>query len=325
MARRLASIARAARTALPEVIVLPGLSGHIVLASRRPLVMDPRVSVERLEARAVEARLVGAPYLEYVYTNDRVSELARIVDTEDVPVNSDVEPVCYQYTVLDWLSKFLPAAALVDVVSVLRDTTQSTASEAWIFGSLAVIFLAGRLRAGLRRALLAAMAGFTGMILETVLLLQYQVKNGILYQDIGVLLTMFMLGLAAGSASLEAFGRRAARGTGSRRSWGLALLAAFAGLSAGTSAGIAGGGITSLLEVSVGLFFAGFLVAALFAHASLHRLADQTAAVSPLYAADLAGGSIAAVAGSLVTIPALGLGTTLEGTALVALLGVLLL
>ena len=55
------------------------------------------------------------------------------------------------------------------------------------------------------------------------------------------------------------------------------------------------------------LLVCGFLVAAVFAYASLDRAPDQTAVVSPLYSADLVGGSAGSLAAGLVLIPLLGL------------------
>ena len=72
------------------------------------------------------------------------------------------------------------------------------------------------------------------------------------------------------------------------------------------------------------LFATGFLVAALFACASLHERPDQRAVVSPLYAADLIGGCIGALAAGLFLIPAAGLAGSALWVALVALLALLL-
>lgn len=38
-----------------------------------------------------------------------------------------------------------------------------------------------------------------GMVLETLLILNYQSKNGVLFQNIGILLMMFMIGLTLGA------------------------------------------------------------------------------------------------------------------------------
>jgi hypothetical protein len=56
-----------------------------------------------------------------------------------------------------------------------------------------------RRRHARRVATCLLVAGFVGMVLETVLLLRYQMSNGVVYQHVGWLLTCFMTGMAAGS------------------------------------------------------------------------------------------------------------------------------
>jgi hypothetical protein len=80
---------------------------------------------------------------------------------------------------------------------------------------------------------------------------------------------------------------------------GLALLAAW-GLEEGW---IGGRGSAGSL-----LFAAGFGVSAVFAAASLEPGSSQASRVSPLYAADLVGGCLGALAASLFLIPVLGMG-----------------
>ncbi len=73
-----------------------------------------------------------------------------------------------------------------------------------------VLFLIARTRLRLKRILLAALAGFMGMILETMLILHYQVKSGVLFQNIGILLMVFMAGLTAGSLAMMKMAQKTA-------------------------------------------------------------------------------------------------------------------
>jgi spermidine synthase len=69
---------------------------------------------------------------------------------------------------------------------------------------------------------------------------------------------------------------------------------------------------------------AGAGTGALFGYASLSRVADQAGVVAPLYAADLAGGALGALVGTLLLLPLLGLSATAlllaAGTVLLLLL-----
>ena len=190
---------------------------------------------------------------------------------------------------------------------------------------LPLLFFGSRLRPAWRRGLLAAVAGFLGIVSEAVLILAYQAKEGVLYQDIGLLLAAFMAGLALGAPVL----RDLILGTGVRkkwvRGWGVALLAGF-GLLDFVAIGTVTGGAAGGLLLTAGLLAAtGFLVGGLFAYAGLFGVREQKKVIGPLYAADLIGGCLGAILGSLALIPIFGLAGTLKGMILLAAFAILLI
>jgi hypothetical protein len=152
--------------------------------------------------------------------------------------------------------------------------------------------------------MLAAFAGFAGMVLETAVILNYQTQRGVLFQDLGVLLTAFMAGLALGAWALD---RVARRSEGVPRLAGVTLVGALALSGLALAALLRSGAIAGLPTSVLALLVCGCLVAALFAYASLHGRPDQRGVVSPLYASDLVGGCLGSLAASLVLIPALGM------------------
>jgi hypothetical protein len=252
-----------------------------------------------------------------MHTNDRFFEIAERLRATDTPPNTDTQPVCYKYSSMIWLSKFVPT--LINRGFARSQTGVLLMSLAGLIIATGLFALI-RSIAKVRRAALVAVAGFAGMVMETVLILHYQVKSGVLYQDIGVLLTLFMTGLAVGSAVVHKTARYAdTEGYDVRRMWGYSLLVGFAVLNAAFVGMVyftqtAGLGVISLL-----LFLTGFLVAGVFAYASLAGIKNQKAVVSPLYAADLIGGCIGSLAASLLLIPFLGM---LQSAALVAILSI---
>ncbi len=321
LARRTGSIYRALRSVFEDVVVLPGVT-NIIVASREPLERDPASLGGRLTERGIEALLVIPAYVGYLYTNDRFFELNDLLARTEAPVNSDARPICYQYTLLVWLSRFFLAAALMEVPDPAR-----LAGSPWLWLGIVVVagvLLVSRRWSVCRRSLLAAAAGFVGMVLETALILQYQTIRGVLYQDIGLLLTMFMAGLALGSAGVHGLARRGS-GKGLTRLTGALLLGAFAMLSLLAAWLLPAGLVAGLGGTSALLLACGFLVAALFAYASLHREPDQKRVVSPLYAADLAGGCVGSLAASLFLIPVAGFWGAAVSMVLAAVLAALLL
>lgn len=319
---RAVSIYLALKKALPEIQVLPGET-NIFLASQQPLPRDPDVLASRFDARGIVARLVSKPYVRYVYTNDRFAQIAHILETGKAPLNTDVRPICYQYTLMIWLSQFYPSLTATDL-SFLESWSDYHRPFLWVSALVvSALFLISRRRQSLRRALLVCVAGFVGMVFETLLVLHYQVKSGVLYQDIGVLLMSFMAGLALGALATDRWVFERAR---RMPLWyGPALIGGVVLLGLLTSIGIGWSSMAGLAETMGLLFVTGFLVAAVFAYASLEGVRDQGEVVAPLYAADLVGGCLGSLTSSLVLIPITGLATTAALMAPLALLSLLLL
>jgi spermidine synthase len=310
LVRRTASIVSALREAFDSVELVAGATLYL-FASNGALSTDPGELADRLRARGVRPRLITPPYLAYLYTNDRREEVATLLRAAatDRP-NRDAAPVCYQYAAMMWLSTFYP-----DLAAASGRTEGAKASVRWVaLGLLAAgMILWARRRSNRRAVLCLAGVGFIGMVLETVLLLRYQIANGIVYQQVGWLLTCFMAGMTlgafaaggpAGGAGREPLPR-------SRLLLPIAVLApAIASFVATawlpSTAGLTG---TSLLLAAAGAAVGG-------AFAAVGRLwrGQARVAASSLYAADVAGGAAGAVTATLVLVPAVGL----DWTALVA-------
>jgi spermidine synthase len=171
----------------------------------------------------------------------------------------------------------------------------------------------------LRRTLLVAIAGFTGMVLEGALILAYQISEGVLYQDLGLLLAMFMSGLALGSWAIDRTADTSRGADALPAQTGAALLVGTAALSCLTAWNFVSSHRNSLSSTALLLLTAGLLTGALFAYASLLRVESQGAVVAPLYAADLFGGFVGSIVGSLFLLPVLGLPASVLLTGLLAL------
>jgi spermidine synthase len=297
----------------------------VMTASPAHLPRSPEILTDRLRERGLKTRLVSPPYIRYLFTNDRFADVEKRLKEAAVPANTDIQPVCYPVAVMSWLARFFPKLALAELPG-FGAAGNGLATIGWILGiGLPLLFFGSRLRPAWRRGLLAAVAGFLGIVSEAVLILAYQAKEGVLYQDIGLLLAAVMAGLALGAPVL----RDLILGTGVRkkraRGWGVALLAGF-GLLNFAAIGIVTGGVAAGLFLTALLLAAtGFLVGGLFAYAGLCGVREQKKVIGPLYAADLIGGCLGAILGSLAFIPIFGLAGTLKGMILLAALALLLI
>ncbi len=316
LTRRNASLLKSLKETLPEVTILPGTTS-LVLAGRRPL-PGPGILADRFIRRGIQARLVGPAYLRYLYGNDRRQTIAAQLAAVNPPPNTDVHPVCYQYSLALWLSRFHRGLAGSDW---WRWKPGSGIMMMALAGALLLVLPAVVVRhrrgaAGVPGLGVVLIAGWYGMLLESVLVLGYQTASGVLYRDLGLLLTMFMAGLTAG-AWLPDHGGRRASGRGPVRMV-LILAAVPAVLAVVLTPGGGGLLVTSLLLVACGA-----ATGALFSLAAAAGGAGRKSptGIGSLYAVDLLGGCLGSILGSLLLMPVLGLGVT----ALVAGASVLLL
>jgi spermidine synthase len=323
LTRRTVSIYRALEAVFPEVLFLPGTT-NIVTASRDPLPRTPEIMSRRLSDRNITAQLVSVNYIRYLFTNDRFYEIVNLLKREAAPPNTDVRPVCYQYAFTIWLSKFFPKIALIDFSSLMEKAAAKPPLSLLLWISLPLIFLLSRFLPALRRVLLVAVAGFLGMVLETILILYYQVKYGILYQDIGLLLMSFMAGLALGAMIINRVMTRIIDKERLMRWYGVGLLVGFCLLSMIIATKITMSASLGLKHTTVFLLTAGFLVAGIFAYVSRYGIQDQRSVIAPLYSADLFGGCLGSLLGSLILIPILGLDVTTKSMLLLAAFSLLL-
>ena len=324
MTERVLSIHGALSRVFANVLIIPGET-TVVTASSDALPHDPQVFIDRLHSRRIESRLVSEPFIRYLLTNDLFSEVEQLVQTRKAPLNTDARPICYQFTALLWLSKFFPALTGLSFEEIENLVKEKRIWFGAAAGMLLLVFFIARVRPSWRRVLLVAVAGFAGMVLETVLILQYQIRHGVLYRDLGMLITAFMLGLTAGALTLAMAARHGSPFREPGRKWGISLVAGLMLLGSLIILQTGLGRFAGLVETAALLAAAGSLVAGVFAYASLRGVPEQEKVISPLYAADLLGGCVGSVAASLILVPLLGMDLTAAGMIGLSLLALLLI
>ena len=315
---RFASVHRALALHFPHVLVLPGTT-NVVLASPAPLPETAAPLVERFHERGIRARLVQPAYLEYLFSSDRRGEIDASVGRAQVPANTDTDPVCYRYALVLWLGRVWPSLAGLDPREAWADRLGWQAGTAAAGIVLALVWL-GRRSASRRRAVFVGVIALSGMLLESVVLMHYQVTQGVMFQDVGLLVAAFMAGLAIGTWGMA----RDREGMWARLAHGRIVAGTLALAAVGLAVLLAGSIAPTLGTASLMLVATGGLVGAGFGWASLRAGGDQRNAIAPLYAADLLGGGVGAVVGGLVLIPLLGLSTTVLVGGALALLALLL-
>ncbi len=300
--RRLhSSVARTIEAAVGRPIVLP--AGRTMYVAGRADLPSPEAAAaaisSALAARGIAPVHLGPGTVADLLSPRRITEATRWASLPE-PANRDLRPTTYRLAL---------ARAL---------------AETGDLGAASLALLAAALLAGVLLALgprsrpveiAVAASGASGLAIQLVLLLAYQIGTGALYRGLGLLVAGFMAG-AGGGAVLGARG-------GPRR----VVLAAAAGqaalavaLALAAPAIAAGGSAAPALAVAAAAA-AGLLPGAQFAAAS--RALDGRAAT--LWAADLAGAALAALATFTFAVPSLGVRGSLAAVAVLQLASVALL
>jgi len=261
--------------------VFDGITNREVLEVRS-LIAD------RLEGAGIQPQRLTRGYLDGMITEDRMADVSRPASQEAV-ANTDFNPVLYYYHLLQWISRFKESFGLLG-------------------GALLVVLAAYLVR--IRRVELAVFtAGFAASVLEVVLLLGFQVLYGSVYNRLGLIVTMFMAGLGAGSLAAKVTLARRGRRDLAAVVLALAVYAAAlplllqgAGrLEEAVSSAAAGSAVFSILA-----FVPGALVGMAFPLAGKVDFQGASLTAGRLYAADLVGASLGAILVSTLLIPLIG-------------------
>ena len=174
LARMLSSACLSVKQSFHNVLMIPG-SRIFFLASDGPLSADV---ASRIELQRIQTRLVNRHYLAAMLTPDRMADLANATG-QPAAVNRDFSPVLYYYHLRHWMSQFNVRFGVMEIGLFL------------LLG-----FYLVRLRGS---AFVLFASGFAASTLEVVLLLAFQVLCGSVYHQVGVIVTVFMGGLALGA------------------------------------------------------------------------------------------------------------------------------
>jgi spermidine synthase len=294
----LACLHRSLREVFPHVKVLPGERYHF-LASVAPLHGDLRAWSAALNP---PADCVRPAWIDAVMAPDRLADLQRALESP-APLNRDFDPALVRLLLRHRLTEHKVTFGALEAILLL-----------------ALAFYLARLRPAPRAVLTI---GFAAAALEFALLLGFQVLYGSLYRQLGLIVTLFMVGLAAGVA----LAGRAATPDPRRRlaltalatgAFALLLPAALALLNAPCLTGAvlpAAQAVIPLLTLALGA-----LTGAAFPLAAAATAGDPARGAAEVFTADFIGAALGALLASMLLIPFIGLFWTCALTAALNLL-----
>ncbi len=299
-----------ARSVFSHVAVVPG-EENIFLASSsaKATGLSPEQMAARLKHCGVATKLISLPHLIYRLDKERMEWFRSAIKPSRAEVNRDLSPKGLYYNIAYANALHTPSMKTFFAAAQSRGIALFLLATALIVA--AAFLLKGRCRA-IPVLFVISTTGFTVMLLELSLIFVFQVMYGYVFHEIGMLITMLMAGMAAGSMAVSS--RPAVTARASKTLAGTeAALALFCLLLlplfslAGQTAGA--GGLSPRL-----LFFALLFVSGLFAGMEFPlavKLYEEnvppTGSVGPVYGSDLAGGFVGGLIGGFFLFPLMGL------------------
>jgi spermidine synthase len=201
MAEFNASIYYTLQDIFPNIVAIPG-EYLLLLASpgKDILTYQDQILNKRFLERKIKTKFLTPYYITHQFTPDRISYLLSSLEkAKGARKNLDFQPISYYYDTVLWATYFHPAGR-----KLFASLTKLKVAH--FAGPLAIlVLLLGSLSKrypGIRRSftpLAIATTGFAGITLEIVLILAFQVLYGYLYSRIGLIVALFMAGLAGGA------------------------------------------------------------------------------------------------------------------------------
>jgi spermidine synthase len=188
----------------PYIIIVPGSKNYFFAASTPNVVTsDCEVLAERYQSRHISSDYFTPYHFTMLLPEERVKFIKRALEKKsDVRINTDSHPVTYFYNLVLW-----------EIFSGKRGEgnifQNLSGGLTWFVFPLLVMFFVRIVYVLLKKervshhlkfnGLLAiATTGFAGMALEIILLFAFQNTYGYVYQKVGLIVALFMLGLSLG-------------------------------------------------------------------------------------------------------------------------------
>jgi len=191
-----------ASAVFPDVRVFPGSAVHFFASSRTGALSESSsVLLRRLSERGIDTSYVNAYYLPFRLMPDRVDDFQLMLSEEPAKPNHDFEPVGYFKGMIAWTSIFDPWVR--DFLARLGKLQFRLVIVAVLCLALLICALMWLAPASRREPIgLGAASTAMGMLLmglQVFLFLGFQVVHGAVYYHMSVLVAAFMSGMGAGS------------------------------------------------------------------------------------------------------------------------------
>jgi len=157
-----------------NIIIIPGNKNYFI-ASDKELTYE---IAEKIEEKNIKTGYVNKYYMKGILTKDRIDYVLSSIN-ENIKPNHDFSPTSYYYHLLYWISHFRFNYYIFMIVIL----------------TLIILYLVK-----IKPIPFAIFTtGFAASSIEIILLIGFQILYGYVYHKLGIIITVFMLGLAIGA------------------------------------------------------------------------------------------------------------------------------
>lgn len=287
--KRNASIVKPLSEIFEKVMVFPQSTMVIVAVKGDGISLEE--VVERFNKRQIETNLISEAYINYLWKNERRIKSESQIFGKKWEKNSDLKPIAYIFTLI------LDAARHYPIISLNPSYFEKLRVLFFLLVIFLILFLliSRFLFKKQKYFIIIFTSGFWGMSIETSIIVYHQLKNGVLYKDLGILTSLFMVGLALGALFFPSI-------ISKKSFYYILLITVFCFLLF----------LAVKYEIPsfilfIFIFLGGYFSGSLFKIAEITSKEEGENLLKKLYFIDLFGGALGAVFSSLILIPFFGL------------------
>jgi spermidine synthase len=196
-----ASIYHTYKQVFQNVLIIPG--DHAILIgslSKKPFIHDPDSLAQLYSAVKISSEYFSKYIYEEKMLPERINYITNILESvQDYRLNTDIDPVTYYFDLLLW-NRFLQGNN--EIFSSITRTKIFIVAVLFAGILFVIVFVHRRKREKMERSVLVviiACGGFIGMTINLLLILNFQETFGSIYELIGAMSAVFLLGSALGA------------------------------------------------------------------------------------------------------------------------------
>jgi spermidine synthase len=190
-------------SAYRHVRVIPGdVNLYFASDSEKLVALTSEEIIQRLDARQIHTNLFTHAYIEHRLHERWLTWFAQNMERTETHINSDFHPLGVFFNLAYWNALFSPY--LTGIFTWIEGLSLTLFAVLIAVPTLLLSLLFMK-RPGTRRISLPyaiSATGFAGMIFDLAIIFTFQTTFGYLYYQIGILVTIFMVGVAISSFSI---------------------------------------------------------------------------------------------------------------------------